>query len=358
MHASVFHRCTPKLAAAKRTIVGRRWMSVRPMMLDGGANPTLPPRKKVTIQHLYQMRRAGTPITMLTAYDFPTARALDTHGVDMALVGDSLAQVCLGLPSTTHLTLDDMLHHTRAVARGATHPFLVADMPFGSYHASPEDAVRSAVRMVQEGHVEAVKLEGGPEIATTVQRITQIGVPVMGHVGLMPQRHAALSGYRVQGRDAAGAREVLDSARALQDAGAFAIVLEAIPHRLAEYITAHLSIPTIGIGAGPGTSGQVLVWDDVMTRWHGKKAKFVRRFADVGHEEGRGVQTYIDAVRSGSFPCSKIEGYEMGSGEWERFLGEVGDKGWRGTADEVQQREENAHANADGASAPRLAQAM
>ncbi|KAI0250092.1 ketopantoate hydroxymethyltransferase [Lactifluus subvellereus] len=296
----------------------------------------VPSRKKMTIKRLYQMRHIGTPITMLTAYDFPTARALDTHGVDIALVGDSLAQVCLGLPSTTRLTLDEMLHHTRAVARGAVHPFLVADMPFGTYYASPEDAVRSAIRMVQDGHMEAIKLEGGLEIAETVRRISQVGIPVMAHVGLTPQRHTALSGYRVQGRDAAGARAVLDGALAVQNAGAFAVVLEAIPHRLAEYITARLSIPTIGIGAGPGTSGQVLVWDDVMTRWHGKKAKFVRRFADVGGEEGRGVQNYVGAVRDGSFPDAETEGYEMGSGEWETFLEEVGDKGWRSAVDRIQ----------------------
>jgi 3-methyl-2-oxobutanoate hydroxymethyltransferase len=328
------------------------------MILQSSVLPTLPQRKKTTIQHLYEMRRTGTPITMLTAYDFPTARALDTHGVDLALVGDSLAQVCLGLPSTTRLTLDEMLHHTRAVARGATHPLLVADMPFGSYHVSSEDAVRSAVRMVQDGHVEAVKLEGGPEIAEKVRRITQVGVPVMAHVGLMPQRHAALSGYRVQGRDGAGARTVLDGALALQDAGAFAIVLEAIPHRLAEYITARLNIPTIGIGAGPGTSGQVLVWDDVMTRWHGKKAKFVRRFADVGHEEDRGVQNYINAVREGSFPNAQTEGYEMTSGEWEKFLEQIGDKEWRGMADSTHEHQRNDIDKSEGLTAPRLVQAI
>ena len=303
------------------------------------------------------MRRTGMPITMLTAYDFPTARALDTHGVDIALIGDSLAQVCLGLPSTTRLTLDEMLHHTRAVARGATHPLIVADMPFGSYQASSEDAIRSSVRMVQDGHVEAVKLEGGLEIAETVRRITQVGVPVMAHVGLMPQRHSALSGYRVQGRDAVGARTVLDGALALQDAGAFSVVLEAIPHRLAEYITARLNIPTIGIGAGPGTSGQVLVWDDVMTRWHGKKAKFVRRFADVGHEEGRGVQNYVSAVREGSFPNAETEGYEIAGGEWESFLDQMGDNGWQSAADRAQEPQEDG-CSSEGMTPPRLAQAM
>ena len=311
----------------------------------------------MTIQQLHKMRRAGTPITMLTAYDFPTARTLDTYGVDIVLVGDSLAQVCLGLPNTTRLTLDEMLHHTRAVARGAAQPFVVADLPFGSYHASADDAVRSAVRMVQEGHVEAVKLEGGPEIASMVRRISQVGVPVMAHVGLMPQRHTAFSGYRVQGRDAACAKSVLEGALAMEDAGAFAIVLEAIPYRLAEYITTRLSIPTIGIGAGPGTSGQVLVWDDVMTRWHGKKAKFVRRFADVGHEEGRGVQNYISAVREGSFPNAQTEGYEITSREWEMFLEQIGDKEWRGMADGAHEQRDDI-VNSEGLTAPPLVRAI
>ncbi|KAI0048813.1 ketopantoate hydroxymethyltransferase [Auriscalpium vulgare] len=315
-----------RVAGARRRIPGgRRWMSVRPMTVEGGMPAAPSPRKKVTIQHLHQLRSTGTPISMLTAYDFPTARALDTHGVDITLVGDSLAQVCLGLPSTTLLTLDEMLHHCRAVARGTAHPLLVADMPFGSYQAGADDAVRNAVRMVKEGHAEAVKLEGGAEVADVVRRIAQVGIPVMAHVGLMPQRHVALSGYRVQGRDAAGAREVYEAARTLEEAGAFSIVLEAIPHQLGAFITDKLSIPTIGIGAGPGTSGQVLVWDDLMTRWHGRKAKFVRRFADVGQEEGRGVQAYIDAVRDRSFPRAREEGYEMGEGEWAKFLDDVGE---------------------------------
>ena len=259
---------------------------------------------------------------MLTAYDFPTARACDTQRVDITLVGDSLAQVCLGLSSTTVLTLEEMIHHCRAVARGTTHPFLVADMPFGTYQAGVNDAVKNAVRMIKEGGVEAVKLEGGEEILDVVQRLTVVGVPVMAHVGLMPQRHVAMSGYRVQGRDASSAKGVLDAAKKLEEAGAFAVVLEAIPHKLGKYITNQLTIPTIGIGAGPGTSGQVLVWDDAMTRWHGKKAKFVRRFADVGGEEAKGVSNFVEAVKNGDFPREKEEGYEIDEDEWEKFLSE------------------------------------
>jgi 3-methyl-2-oxobutanoate hydroxymethyltransferase len=193
---------------------------------------------------------------MLTAYDYPSALACSAYGVDITLVGDSLAQVCLGYNSTTQLTLEEMIHHARAVARGTTSSFLVADMPFGSYHACPEDGVRNAVRLIQEGRVEGVKIEGGPEVVECVRRLTRIGIPVMGHVGLLPQRHTALSGYKVQGKDYLSAQRVLLAALALQAAGVFSIVLEAIPHQLGTYITKRLNIPTIGIGAGPGTSGQ------------------------------------------------------------------------------------------------------
>jgi 3-methyl-2-oxobutanoate hydroxymethyltransferase len=264
---------------------------------------------------------------MLTAYDFPTGRACESYGIDITLVGDSLAQVCLGYDSTTRLTMDDMVHHSRAVARGSTSPLLVADMPFGSFHTNVEDAVRNAVRLVREGHVEGVKLEGGEEIVEIVRKLTSIGIPVMAHVGLLPQRHTSMSGYRVQGKTAVDARGILRSAVAMQSAGAFSIVLEAIPHVLGSYITSKLSIPTIGIGAGPGTSGQVLVWDDVMSTWSGHQAKFVRRFADVRSEVEKGVMGYIGAVRCGTFPDSKQEGYEMDKAEWDLFLKLEGDKG-------------------------------
>jgi 3-methyl-2-oxobutanoate hydroxymethyltransferase len=278
-----------------------------------------PARKKVTLQSLHAQSLAKDPITMLTAYDFPTARACESYGVDITLVGDSLAQVCLGYDSTTRLTMDEMVHHCRAVSRGAKTPFLIADMPFGSYHVSIEEASRNAIRIVQEGGMEGVKIEGGLEIVNIVKRLTRMGIPVMAHVGLMPQRHTSLSGYRVQGKKSEDAQEILESAYALQDAGAFAIVLEAIPHRLGEYITSQLEIPTIGIGAGPGTNGQVLVWDDIMATWSGHKAKFVRRFADVHTEVEKGVRGYINAVKDGTFPQIKNETYEMDVDEWERF---------------------------------------
>ena len=256
---------------------------------------------------------------MLTAYDFPTARACEAHGVDMILVGDSLAQVCLGYDSTTRLTLDELLHHSRAVARGAKTPFLVVDMPFGTFLPTPDDAVRNAVRIVKEGGAEGVKLEGGMDVVETVRRITAAGIPAMAHVGLMPQRHVSLSGYRAQGRDAESAMGVLKSALALEEAGAFAIVLEAIPHVLGSYISQRLKrIPTIGIGAGPGTDGQVLVYADMVGTWHGHQAKFVRRFAEVEKEVEKGVRAYGEAVRERSFPGPQ-ESYEMPKAQWEKF---------------------------------------
>ena len=325
----------PRSAAMRRVIDARRWMSVCPEARTASGtcsdvscylgdltsvSTDTQPRKKVTIQHLHQLRHAGTPIAMLTAYDYPTGRACESHQVDVTLVGDSLAQVCLGYDSTTRLTLDEMIHHCRAVSRGSKSPLLVADMPFGSYHASTEDAVRNAVRLMREGRVEAVKLEGGLEIVDTVRRLTSVGIPVMAHVGLLPQRHTSFSGYKVQGRAASCAASVLRNALALEDAGAFAVVLEAIPSALGTYITRRLTrAPTIGIGAGSGTDGQVLVWDDVMGTWNGHKAKFVRRFGDVKSEVKKGVTDYIEAVRARSFPAA-AESYEMQPEEWAKFL--------------------------------------
>ncbi|KAM5545135.1 hypothetical protein V8D89_001246 [Ganoderma adspersum] len=298
----------------------QRWMSARPEKRQADdPNGTVPPRKKVTIAHLQALRAARTPITMLTAYDYPTARACEAHGIDITLVGDSLAQVCLGYDSTTRLTLDELLHHTRAVARGSKAPLLVADMPFGTYLTGPEDALRSAVRVVREGGAEAVKMEGGLELVETVRKLTSVGIPVMAHIGLQPQRHVALSGYRAQGRDAESALHVLRSALALEEAGAFAAVVEAVPHALGTYISQRLTrMVTIGIGAGAGTDGQVLVWDDMLGTWHGHQAKFVRRFAQVDQEVERGVRAYSDAVRERSFPGPQ-ESYEVPKAQWEKF---------------------------------------
>ena len=266
------------------------------------------------------MKATGTPITMTTAYDYPTGRACDAGGIDIVLVGDTLAQVCLGYEQTTQLTLDELLHHARAVARGCKTPFLVGDMPFGTYYSSPDDAVRNAVRIMQEGGVEGVKLEGGEEIVETVRRLTSMGIPVMGHLGLMPQRHTASSGYRVQGKSVDAALSVLRAAQALEEAGAFATLLEAIPRKLGEYITANLRMPTVGAGAGADTDGQALVLGDMVGSWDGHMAKFARRFANVSETQRHGVQSFVGAVRERSFPAFD-EGYGgIEDEEWQKFL--------------------------------------
>lgn len=256
---------------------------------------------------------------MLTAYDFPTARLCDSHDVDIVLVGDSLAQVALGYDSTTRLTLPEMLHHVKAVARGSKTALLTADMPFGSYHGSIEASINNAIKLVQEGGAESLKLEGGEEIAPLVSSLTRIGIPVMAHIGLMPQRHISTSGYKVQGRSAQSAQHLLRAAYTLQDSGAHAIVLEAIPSPLGAYITSKLDIPTIGIGAGPHTDGQVLVLPDALGTWEGHKAKFVRRFGDVKGASDEGVEGYIEAVRARTFPA-EAESYGVPDEEWRRFL--------------------------------------
>ena len=280
-------------------------------------------RKKVTLSKLASLKANKIPITVLTAYDFFTAQQCERGDIDICLVGDSLAQVALGHTSTTTLTLDEMLHHCRAVARGCKTPHLVADMPFGTYCVSVEHAIRNAVRLIQEGGVESVKLEGGLDVVPTVRALTTVGIPVMAHIGLLPQRATVLSGYRVQGKDAQAGFDLLRSARALQEAGAYAMVLEAIPDKLASYITSKLAVPTIGIGAGPGTDGQVLVWNDAMGSWTGHQPKFVRRFAELGLSAESGVAGYAAAVRARDFPSSAAPTYEMNEGEWEAFMERV-----------------------------------
>ena len=241
-------------------------------------------------------------ITCLTAYDYPTARLLDEAGVDILLVGDSLGMVVLGYESTLPVTLEEILHHTRAVRRGAKRALVVADMPYGSFHASAEETLRNAIRLVKEAGAEAVKIEGGERRLEMIARLVEAEVPVMGHVGLTPQSLHALGGYRVQGKTRNAAEQVLRDARAVEAAGAFAIVLEAIPRELAARVTQELRIPTIGIGAGPDCDGQVLVLHDMVGLTFEPPAKFVRRYADLGETISRAAREFCADVREGRYP--------------------------------------------------------
>jgi len=259
-------------------------------------------RKPVTITRLAEMKEAGEPITMITAYDFPSAQVVDEVGVDVVLVGDSAANCVLGYDSTVPVGMDEMTILSKAVRRGLTTPLLVGDLPFGSYEASNELAIASAQRLVKEAGCDAVKLEGGGASVDRAAAIIGAGIPVMGHVGLTPQTATALGGLRAQGRTASQAIKVAEDAIALDQAGCFAIVIEAVPQAVTELIVGNLQAPTIGIGAGNTTAGQVLVLHDLVGINDGHMAKFVKRYADVRGEMKRGVSDYVAEVRSGAFP--------------------------------------------------------
>jgi 3-methyl-2-oxobutanoate hydroxymethyltransferase len=274
-----------------------------------------PGNGKITIPDLLQRKNlaAGShsqskKITCLTAYDYPTARLLDEAGVDVILVGDSVGMVVLGHESTLPVTLDDMLHHTRAVRRGTRRALLVADMPFGSYHTDTAESLRNAVRFVKEAGAEAVKIEGGERRLELIARLTEAEIPVMGHVGLTPQSLNALGSYRVQGKTPEAAQQLMRDARAVEAAGAFAVVLEAVPRELAAQITRDLRIPTIGIGAGPDCDGQVLVIHDILGLTFNQTPKFARQYANIGEVISSAVRAYCEDVRSGGFP-SDAESY-------------------------------------------------
>ena len=272
---------------------------------------------KVTVPSILERKSAvstqnssAAKITCLTAYDYPTARLLDEAGVDILLVGDSLAMVVLGYESTLPVTLEEMLHHTRAVRRGTHHALLVADMPYGSFHDDPMQAVRNAVRFVKEAGAEAVKVEGGERRMDLIARLVEAEIPVMGHIGLTPQSVNAFGGFRVQGKTEEAGDQLLRDARAVEAAGAFAIVLESIPRELAAKITAELRIPTIGIGAGPDCDGQVLVINDLLGLSFGHQPKFARRYADVGEIISRAAAEYCRDVQQGRFPSDE-ESYHL-----------------------------------------------
>ncbi len=256
---------------------------------------------RVSVRSLARAKRRGEPFSMLTAYDHAFARIFDAAGIDVLLVGDSLANVVQGLDTTLPVTLDEMIYHTRLVARAATRALVVGDMPFGSFQGSPERAVESAIRMVKEGGAQAVKLEGGVGAAETIRRIVGTDVPVMGHVGLTPQSVHRMGGYRVQGRGDAGRERLLADARAVEEAGAFAVVLEGMPADLAREITAELAIPTIGIGAGAACDGQVLVMHDLLglNDW---SPSFVKQYADLGALASKAARAFADDVASRKFP--------------------------------------------------------
>jgi 3-methyl-2-oxobutanoate hydroxymethyltransferase len=274
-------------------------------------------KAKVTTVRLQEKRAANEPISVVTAYDYPTAKLADEADLDVVLVGDSLAMVVLGQPNTLSVTMDEMLHHCRAVSRGARRPLLIGDMPFLSYQADRADAVRNAGRFLAEGGMDAVKLEGGRRMADTVRAIVDAGIPVQGHVGLLPQSEKAMGGMRVQGRTAAGALAIVEDALALEEAGCFSIVVEGVPARVAEEITARLAIPTIGIGAGPGTSGQVLVLHDLVGLYD-HSPRFVKRYTDAGRTIGDALRAYGEDVRARRFPGAE-HAYSMPEEERSAF---------------------------------------
>ncbi len=262
------------------------------------------------IRKLAQMKRDGEKIPMVTAYDYTAARIADNAGIPIILVGDSLGMVVLGYDSTIPVTMDDMVRHTRMVSRGASNALIVADLPFMAYQVDATEALRNAGRLMQEGGAHTVKLEGGVAVADTVRRIVDAGIPVMGHIGLTPQSVNALGGYRVQGRTRATARRLLDDAMALQGVGAYSVVLECVPSPLAKAITERLSIPTIGIGAGPGCDGQVQVFHDMLGLFADFQPKHARRYATLSDDIGVAFRRYVEDVRSGAFP-SESESFAM-----------------------------------------------
>ncbi|KAJ3051959.1 hypothetical protein HK097_007048 [Rhizophlyctis rosea] len=297
------------------TLTQKRYSSHPPATQPSGQKG----RKKVTLQKLNSLYAAKEPIATITAHDYPSGVFADKAHVELCLVGDSLAMVALGYDSTNQITLDEMLHHCRAVSRGAKHPFLVGDLPFGTYERSPDQALETSIRFIREGHMDAVKLEGGMEMEETVKKITTVGIPVLGHIGLTPQRHTALSGFKVQGKTLEKARLLLEDALALQSVGCFAIVLEAIPEPVATFITSQLRIPTIGIGAGSGCSGQVLVQLDALGAYDRLMPKFCKVFSQVGQASIAGLQEYVKEVKSRTFPDLQQHTYSMDPEELKKF---------------------------------------
>ncbi|ACJ78349.1 3-methyl-2-oxobutanoate hydroxymethyltransferase [Bacillus paranthracis] len=252
-----------------------------------------------------KMKEQGEPITMLTAYDYPSAKLAEEAEVDMILVGDSLGMVVLGYDSTVPVTVEDMIHHTKAVRRGAKETFIVTDMPFMSYHVSPQDTMVNARRIVQESGAHALKVEGAGEVISTIHYLTSAGIPVVAHLGLTPQSVGVLGGYKVQGKDAESAKKLIEDAKRCEEAGAIALVLECVPMQLAKFISKQLTIPTIGIGAGQKVDGQVLVYHDLISYGVNRVPKFVKQYTSVQEEIVRGISQYVTEVKTGQFPEEK-----------------------------------------------------
>ena len=275
--------------------------------------------KRITVPAIRAMK-GEKRIGMITAYDYPSAKVADAAGSDIILVGDSLGMVILGYPDTLSVTVDDMLHHTRAAARGAAHALVVGDMPYLSYHVSVEESVRNAGRFIQAG-AQAVKVEGGKTSRIrAIEAILDAEIPVMGHIGLTPQSVNALGGFKLQGKNLDDARRLVDEALALDQAGCFSIVLECVPSELAAMITERVSIPTIGIGAGPSCDGQVLVFHDLLGIYDGHQAKFVRRYANIADDMRAAIEHYLSDVREGSFPDDQRESFHAASADDLRTL--------------------------------------
>lgn len=260
---------------------------------------------KNTVVTLQQAKDNHERVSMLTAYDYSMAKLIDEAGINMILVGDSLGMVMLGYEDTLSVTMEDMIHHTKAVARGAKQALVVSDMPFMSYQTSVYDAVSNAGRLMKEGRAQAVKLEGGREVTAAIEAITRASIPVIAHLGLMPQSLNAFGGFKVQGKSQEAAKKLLEDARLVEQAGAKAIVLECVPAKLAELITKSVKIPTIGIGAGAGCDGQVLVYQDMLAMFDGFKPKFVKQYAQIGSKMQEAIRSYIEEVKAGTFPAAE-----------------------------------------------------
>jgi 3-methyl-2-oxobutanoate hydroxymethyltransferase len=286
-------------------------------------------RKKVTVRTLQARKEAGERITMLTAYDWPTAGFIDAAGIDIILVGDSVGNTMLGYPNTLPVTMDEMIHHAKAVRRGCQYVFLVGDMPFLSYQASVAEGVRNAGRFLKEAGCDAIKLEGGTEMLPVIRAIIDAGIPVMGHLGLTPQSVQKFGGYVVQGKTAESAAAIVASARALEVAGCCTVLLEAVPHQLGTYITRCLRVPVVGIGAGPGTDGQVLVTPDLLGTFETFKPKFAKRYLNLAELTRQALTQYREEVIAGTFPAAE-HCFEMPAEEFERLKASEQGAGNRG----------------------------